>query len=151
MAGGPAVTDDELRRFTTSFYGELGSGKITVEYVKQLADTVTGDYQSIPLDRLQAIVAKLDEGGGSFNFKKLLVLLADEIEIPDDRAELERSFKAYDENRDGRLSKAELMKALRSIPTHSLNPQELADIVDRCDIDGDGELDLDEIVKAVAN
>ena len=72
-----------------------------------------------------------------------------QITVPDDMEELEITFKAFDKNRDGKLSKDEMFEALQSIPTHSLSRAEINDIVERCDLDGDGELTLAEIITAI--
>ena len=63
--------------------------------------------------------------------------------------ELQITFKAFDKNRDGKLSKDEMFEALQGIPTHALSRAEINDIVERCDVDGDGELSLSEITAAI--
>lgn len=64
--------------------------------------------------------------------------------------ELERVFRCFDENGDGKISPAELQSSLRTIG-EELAPEEAAAVVESTDTDGDGLLGFEDFVKLVGS
>ncbi|KAJ8445279.1 hypothetical protein Cgig2_024485 [Carnegiea gigantea] len=60
-----------------------------------------------------------------------------------DAAELSRVFNLFDRNGDGRISMAELTQSLHNMGIH-LPDSEVAQMISRVDLDGDGCVDSDE-------
>ena len=64
--------------------------------------------------------------------------------------ELKEAFKLFDDDGDGKITKAELVRALtRPVPNHSpFTVAQADDIFARADLNGDGFVDFDEFSKA---
>ncbi|KAK9115316.1 hypothetical protein Syun_022113 [Stephania yunnanensis] len=58
-------------------------------------------------------------------------------------AELEKVFKRFDENGDGKISEAELEKVLSALGSET-SEEELKKVMEEIDTDGDGFVDLKE-------
>ena len=58
--------------------------------------------------------------------------------------EMQRIFKQFDTNNDGKISSAELGEALRTLG--STTPDEIHSMMAELDTDGDGYIDYDEFV-----
>lgn len=63
-------------------------------------------------------------------------------EDPQDVADRERLFKHFDANGDGKISAAELAQSLQTLGC--VTPEEVKNMMDELDIDGDGFISYDE-------
>ncbi|KAK8694369.1 hypothetical protein V6N13_071923 [Hibiscus sabdariffa] len=59
-----------------------------------------------------------------------------------EKADLERIFKHFDINGDGKISSAELGEALKTLG--SVTPEEVTRMMDEIDTDGDGYISYEE-------
>ncbi|KAK1313416.1 Calcium-binding protein CML38 [Acorus calamus] len=62
---------------------------------------------------------------------------------------LERVFNYIDEDKDGKISPAELQSCLRTIGLHDLSSEDAEAVVESSDSDGDGLLGFEDFVKLV--
>lgn len=70
-------------------------------------------------------------------------------QVPATEEDLLISFKAFDADGDGYVTPAELKAVLNGVPGAKLSDADIADIVARCDLDGDGKLNFDEVIAAM--
>lgn len=61
-----------------------------------------------------------------------------------EKADLERIFKRFDANGDGKISSAELGDALKTLG--SVTPEEVSRMMSEIDTDGDGFISYDEYI-----
>eukprot|EP00041_Stephanoeca_diplocostata_P020141 m.444074 g.444074 ORF g.444074 m.444074 type:complete len:153 (+) comp21486_c0_seq2:204-662(+) len=150
MAGtGSALTENEISKFTTAFYSDVGDGIITLAMLKEFSRNVTGPEDEIPEAKLDAILRKVQAGNATANFGQMLRLLADEIKVPSSEEELLISFKAFDQDRDGKLTSQEMIEMLQSTPGFDLSQAMIEDIVRRCDVDGSGLMSFADMTAAM--
>ncbi|KAF5314380.1 hypothetical protein D9619_011799 [Psilocybe cf. subviscida] len=106
--------------------------------------------------QVQQIVAKVDHNrNGVIEFDEFLVLMAEEslnvikspvTSKPDD--ELQQAFKSFDQDGSGKISKSEL-GALMGTLGEKLSPDELQEMINAADLNGDHEIDFTEFKKMV--
>lgn len=99
--------------------------------------------------QVQQIVAKVDHNrNGVIEFDEFLVLMAEEslnvikspvTSKPDD--ELQQAFKSFDQDGSGKISKSEL-GALMGTLGEKLSPDELQEMINAADLNGDHEIDF---------
>jgi calcium-dependent protein kinase len=83
------------------------------------------------------------EGGSRFK-TAVLTAMADSLSDGEIK-ELEKTFRAIDENGDGMITFAEMKKALEGHKDLKIAPEELKKIVAMADINGDGVLSYEEL------
>lgn len=65
------------------------------------------------------------------------------VKAPMDAAELKRVFQMFDRNGDGRITKKELSDSLENLGIY-IPDKELAEMIEKIDVNGDGCVDIDE-------
>ena len=88
-------------------------------------------------EELEQILKKYDEDdSGEIEFPEFVAMMAETILEPDVDPELTEAYKIFDRN-DGGISPQELKEVLAKF-NYFLTDEEVQDMVDECDWDGDG-------------
>ena len=88
-------------------------------------------------EELAKILQKYDEdGSGEIEFDEFVSMMAETILEPDVDPELNEAYKVFDRN-EGGISPQELKEVLAKFG-YFLSNEEVQDMVDECDWDGDG-------------
>uniref|UniRef100_A0A8C5GN18 Calcium-binding protein 7-like n=1 Tax=Gouania willdenowi TaxID=441366 RepID=A0A8C5GN18_GOUWI len=91
---------------------------------------------------LEVIIQRLDmDGDGQVDFEEFVTLLGPKLTA----SEIREAFKVFDRDGNGFISKQELGMAMRSLG-YMPNEVELEVIIQRLDMDGDGQVDFEEFV-----
>ena len=86
------------------------------------------------------------------SFQQCILQLMASLKVSsDERTLLENLFNQMDVNNDGRLQPGELKNGLKKLPNFQMSEQELDQLVEKVDLDGDGEINYQEFMTAFAD
>ena len=95
------------------------------------------------------MIAELDaDGSGEIEFDEFLDMMTARISDKNSREDIERVFKLFDSDRTGEISLDNMKRVAKELG-EDISPQELQEIVQRADLDGDGALTLDDFYQVM--
>jgi len=144
-------TTEEIQVYKEVFgvIDEDGSGCISTSELKKILDLLDANPQlpgrnarNASQDYVDNILKQADkDGSGTLNFDEFLALM--KIEKIEQTKEI---FQKVDSDGSGKISGAELAKALRAAG-FQFSDEEIAEFLDQFDQDGDGQLDQQEFMR----
>ncbi|CAF0920846.1 unnamed protein product [Brachionus calyciflorus] len=103
---------------------------------------------------LQQMLRDIDiDGDGTFSFEEFVQLMYNmgnisEISEEQEDKELREAFKVFDRTGSGYITSSDLRSVLQCLG-EQLNEDEIEDMIDEVDIDGDGRIDYEEFVASL--
>ena len=95
---------------------------------------------------LTALISQYDQRGNRLMYyEDFKAVMTEKMINRDPLDEIKRAFKLFDEEDKGRISLKNLKKVARDL-NESIDEQELLAMIDEFDLDGDGEISLDEFI-----
>eukprot|EP00049_Salpingoeca_infusionum_P018693 m.358361 g.358361 ORF g.358361 m.358361 type:complete len:145 (-) comp18130_c0_seq1:257-691(-) len=142
MAG---VTEEDIACFEEAFFGEgVGTGVLEVSRLKQWTEAI-GVKLSAGI--LQDFTRKFN--AHEIDFQQLMQLIAQRIEGVSDAEELKTAFGVFDRDKNGVITPDEIRALLQDLEERP-SQQDIDDIVQAMDVNGDGQIDYDEFVKLMS-
>lgn len=152
------LPDEALRELKHAFdlFDRNGDGYISVQ---ELATVFHSLGQSLTASELQLLLQDIDtDGDGRIDFTEFVTMMTANSKEGTEasgtestaNAELTETFRIFDRNGDGKISRAELKQALQNLgqaPTDN----ELALMMRAADLNGDGFIDFAEFCQLFNN
>ncbi|CAL1126429.1 unnamed protein product [Cladocopium goreaui] len=143
-----SLTEAQVEEFQEAFglFDKDGNGCISVDelgvVLKALGRTPTQD-------ELKAMIGEADEdGSGQIEFPEFLKLMAAKLHDMDSVEELQEAFSVFDRDKSGQVTASELKHVMNSLGEKVTN-EEVEQMIAEADIDGDGELSVDDFIQFV--
>merc|ERR1712010_71401 len=140
------LTEEQIAEFKEAFslFDKDGDGTITT---KELG-TVMGSLGQNPTEaELQDMINEVDaDGSGTIDFPEFLNLMARKMKDTDSEEEIVEAFKVFDEDGNGFISAAELRHVMTNLG-EKLTDEEADEMIREADVDGDGQINYEELVK----
>ncbi|XP_071669767.1 centrin-1-like [Patagioenas fasciata] len=96
---------------------------------------------------MKKIVSELgEEGSGKVTFRSYLQVMTQKMAEPCEKKEILKAFKAFDCDGTGKISLEDL-KAVAEEVGEDITEEELQEMIDEADVDGDGEVDEEEFLR----
>ncbi|NXX17367.1 CETN1 protein, partial [Podargus strigoides] len=96
---------------------------------------------------MKRIVSKFgEEGSGKLSFKSFLQIMTQKMVKPGPKKEILEAFEAFDCDGTGKISFKDLKVVAREIGEDIMD-EELQEMIDEADVDGDGEVDKQEFLR----
>ena len=93
------------------------------------------------------MIAEVDaEGAGAVTFEDFLALMTAKMAERDPREEILKAFRLFDDDETGRVSFKNLKRVARELG-ESIGDEELQEMIDEADRDGDGEVSEEEFLR----
>ncbi|XP_055331295.1 uncharacterized protein LOC129583507 isoform X2 [Paramacrobiotus metropolitanus] len=119
----------------------LGDRYITIRELKEVVEKL-GFRPTI--EQLKIFMAEADaDKNGKIDFGEFLGVMRSKMGEMLHMTELERAFKVFDYNDDGRISRAELRGVFKSLEQH-FTEEQITEMIKVADKNADGYIDFDE-------
>jgi calmodulin len=148
------LTADQLAELKEAFsmFDKDGDGTITLSELSSVMRTLG---QKPTEDELQIMLSSVDTNqNGVIDFDEFLELMRNHFygdgEEPSAEAELLEAFRIFDRNGDGFITEEELRQALLNLGER-LTGEQIKDMLNAADKDGNGLIDYSEFVAMMQN
>ena len=86
------------------------------------------------------------DGSGTIEFAEFMEAMAEKIQERDPVEEIKKAFKLFDDDDTGKISFRNLKRVARELG-ENMTDEELQEMIDEADRDGDGEINLEEFMR----
>ncbi|KAJ8922548.1 hypothetical protein NQ315_007578 [Exocentrus adspersus] len=121
-----------------------GTGKIDAKDLKVAIRALGFEPKK---EEIKKMIADIDKDGtGRISFDDFLELMSVKMAEKDSREEIMKAFRLFDDDETGRIS----FKNLKRVATElgeNLTDEELQEMIDEADRDGDGEINQEEFLR----
>ncbi|TPX33978.1 hypothetical protein SmJEL517_g03191 [Synchytrium microbalum] len=98
-------------------------------------------------EEIRRMIAEIDKNGsGSIDFAEFLELMASKMSEKDSREEILKAFRLFDDDDTGKITFKNLKRVARELG-ENLTDEELQEMIDEADRDGDGEINEEEFLR----
>ncbi|XP_071470133.1 uncharacterized protein [Marmota flaviventris] len=121
-----------------------GSGTIDVKELKIALRALGFEPKK---EELKQMIAEMDkEGIGTISFEKFFAIISVKMGEKDEKEEILKAFKLFDDDDTGRITLSNIRRAAKELG-ENLTDDELQEMLDEADYDGDGEINEEEFLK----
>merc|ERR1712196_172774 len=128
------LTEEQIEEIREAFnlFDADNSGAIDVRELKAAMRALGFEVKK---EELKKMINDIDnDGNGSIEFQEFLEMMTGKMGEKDTREDIEKAFKLFDDDNTGEIS----LRNLRRVE------EELQDMINQADRDGDGEINIDE-------
>ncbi|KAJ2044017.1 hypothetical protein H4S04_006453 [Coemansia sp. S16] len=146
MSSNDHTNEDQIKEYREAFslFDKDGDGNITAI---ELGSVMRSVGQNPTEAELQDMINEVDkDGNGTIDFGEFLSLMARQSFDNNEEEELKEAFRVFDKDGNGFISAAELRHALTNLG-EKLTQEEVDEMIQEADVNGDGQIDYDEFVK----
>lgn len=98
-------------------------------------------------EEIKKMIDEVDsEGTGKLSYENFLRLMTQKMTEKDSREEIMKAFRLFDDDETGRISFKNLKRVAKELG-ENLTDEELQEMIDEADCDGDGEINQDEFLR----
>jgi Ca2+-binding EF-hand superfamily protein len=142
-AGPKQLTEEQIQQIAQAFqlFDTDGSGTIETQELKIAMRALGFEPKQEEIDKMVRDVD--DDGSGSVDYPEFLDMMAHKLLNRDPVAEINKAFKLFDDDNTGRVTFKNLKRVAKELGER-LTDEELQEMIDEADRDGDGEVNNDE-------
>merc|ERR1712205_72023 len=136
------LTDEQLDEIREAFslFDADASGMIDVRELKVAIRALGFEVKN---EELKKMVTDVDnDGNGTIEFVEFLQMMTGKMGEKDSREDIEKVFKLFDDNTN-KISFRNLARVAEELG-ENIDDEELQDMINQADRDGDGEINIDE-------
>merc|ERR1712070_345541 len=134
---------DESREAFSLFDGDQ-SGAIDVRELKAAMRALGFEVKK---EELKKMISDIDnDGNGSIEFAEFLQMMTGKMGEKDTREDIEKEFKLFDDDNTNKISFRNLARVAEELG-ENIDDEELQDMINQADRDGDGEINIDEFYR----
>ncbi|NXU32455.1 CETN1 protein, partial [Thalassarche chlororhynchos] len=144
------VSEEQRRELREAFesFDRDGSGLIDVSNLKaRSCKNAAALGCELGREEMKRIVSEFsEEGSGKLTFKSFLQVMTQKMAEPCLKKEILEAFKVFDCDGTGKIS-FENLKVVASEIGEDITDEELQEMIDEADVDGDGEVNKQEFLR----
>ncbi|XP_006901350.1 PREDICTED: centrin-1 [Elephantulus edwardii] len=146
MGPKPELTEDQKQEVREAFdlFDADGTGTIDVRELKVAMRALGFEPRKEEMKKMIADVDK--EGTGKISFNDFLAVMTQKMSEKDTKEEILKAFRLFDDDETGKISLKNL-KRVASELGENLTDEELQEMIDEADRDGDGEVNEEEFLR----
>ncbi|XP_062250373.1 uncharacterized protein cetn4 [Platichthys flesus] len=147
---GPKVdlTDEQRLEIKEAFdlFDTDGTGTIDVKELKVAMRALGFEPKK---DDIKKMIADIDkEGSGTIDFTDFLSMMTLKMSEKDSKEEIMKAFRLFDDDCTGKISFKNLKRVAKELG-ENLTDEELQEMIDEADRDGDGEVNEQEFLRVM--
>lgn len=121
-----------------------GVGKIDVKELKVAIRALGFEPKK---EEIKKMIADIDpDGTGKLSFEEFLQLMSVKMAEKDSKEEILKAFRLFDDDDTGKISFKNLKRVAKELG-ENLTDEELQEMIDEADRDGDGEISQEEFLR----
>ena len=98
-------------------------------------------------EEIRKMIAEIDrDGSGTVDFNEFLAMMTTKMGERDSREEILKAFRLFDDDETGKISFRNLKRVANELG-EKMSDEELQEMIDEADRDGDGEINQDEFFR----
>ena len=144
----PGLSADEIEEIKEAFdlFDSDETGAISIK-------ELTAAMRSLGFETKNAVVYKMiedmdEDGSGEIEFEEFLDMMTARISDKNTREDIERVFKLFDSNRNGQITLDDMQRVAKELG-EDISDEELQEIINRADLDGDQELGFEDFYQVM--
>lgn len=142
----PELTEDQKQEVREAFdlFDSDGSGTIDVKELKVAMRALGFEPRK---EEMKKMISEADkEATGKISFNDFLAVMTQKMAEKDTKEEILKAFRLFDDDETGKISFKNLKRVANELG-ESLTDEELQEMIDEADRDGDGEVNEEEFLK----
>ncbi|XP_006216266.2 centrin-2 [Camelus dromedarius] len=142
----PELTEDQKQEIREAFdlFDADGTGTIDVKELKVAMRALGFEPKK---EEIKKMISEIDkEGTGKMNFSDFLTVMTQKMSEKDTKEEILKAFKLFDDDETGKISFKNLKRVAKELG-ENLTDEELQEMIDEADRDGDGEVNEQEFLR----
>lgn len=140
------LTEEQRNDIKEAFelFDREGSGKIDTKELKVAIRALGFEPKK---EEIKKMIAEVDkEGTGNVSFDDFLSLMSTKMAEKDSKEEIMKAFRLFDDDETGKISFKNLQRVAKELG-ENLTDEELQEMIDEADRDGDGEINQEEFLR----
>lgn len=98
-------------------------------------------------EEIRKLISQIDkDGSGNVEFSEFLAMMTTKMGERDSREEMLKAFRLFDDDESGKISFKNLKRVAMELG-ESISDEELQEMIDEADRDGDGEVSQEEFIR----
>ncbi|XP_062513887.1 uncharacterized protein LOC134189586 [Corticium candelabrum] len=145
-AKNPELTEEQRQEIREAFdlFDTEGTGVIDAKELKVAMRALGFEPKK---EEIKKMIAEVDrEGKGSIDFNDFLHLMTSKMAEKDPKEEILKAFRLFDDDQTGKISFKNLKRVAKELG-ENLTDEELQEMIDEADRDGDGEISEQEFLR----
>merc|ERR1712096_39913 len=140
------LTDDQIQEIREAFdlFDTDGSGTIDAKELKVAMRALGFEPKKEEVRKMISDVDK--DGSGVIDFMEFMDMMTIKMAERDPREEMLKAFKLFDDDNTGKISFKNLKRVAKELG-ESMTDDELQEMIDEADRDGDGEINEEEFIR----
>ncbi|CAD7674987.1 unnamed protein product [Nyctereutes procyonoides] len=142
----PELTEDQKQEVREAFdlFDADGSGTIDVKELKVAMRALGFEPRK---EEMKKMISEVDkEGTGKISFNDFLAVMTQKMAEKDTKEEILKAFRLFDDDETGKISFKNLKRVAIELG-ENLTDEELQEMIDEADRDGDGEVNEEEFLR----
>ncbi|KAL3816380.1 hypothetical protein ACHAXA_008350 [Cyclostephanos tholiformis] len=142
----PELTEDQKQEIREAFdlFDTDGSGTIDAKELK-VAMRALGFEPS--KEEIRNLISQINrDGSGTVNFAEFLTMMTTKMGERDSTEEMIKAFRLFDDDETGKISFRNLKRVAVELG-ENITDEELQEMIDEADRDGDGEVSQEEFIR----
>merc|ERR1712166_642631 len=140
------LSDEQIEEIREAFvlFDADNSGAIDVRELKAAMRALGFEVKK---EELKKMISDIDnDGNGDIDFQEFREMMTGKMGEKDAREDIEKVFKLFDDDNTNKISFRNLRRVAEELG-ENIDDEELQDMINQADRDGDGEINLDEFYR----
>merc|ERR1719316_2654416 len=140
------LTEEQKQEIREAFdlFDTDGSGAIDAKELKVAMRALGFEPKK---EEVKKMISDIDkDGDGTIDFDEFMMMMTAKMGEKDSREEIIKAFRLFDDDETGRISFKNLKRVAKELG-ETMTDEELQEMVDEADRDGDGEINEEEFLR----
>jgi len=144
--GKPELTEEQRQEIKEAFdlFDTDGSGSIDAKELKVAMRALGFEPKK---EEIRKMISDIDtDGSGTIDFNEFLEMMTTKMSEKDSKEEILKAFRLFDDDETGKITFRNLKRVAKELG-ENMTDEELQEMIDEADRDGDGEISEEEFLR----